>query len=727
MISCIVQQIFTKDDPEGLLPISITSSFRVLCIVLVVSLCTGFLNAQDRTEFVDEFNTNGNGWMVESNESHVFEIVNGQYSLDKTKGESAYLVWTKVPLDEKRDWVIEAKIKHISGSQEHGYGLIFNADDASHYSSLLISANGYAEAIDYYGSDFSKIFDWRKSPNVKPSGEWNVLSIKHIGDLTSFYVNDVCVGSMTSSDFHVHGNRIGFIVYNTMKIVVDRIVVRSSPGNHPVKSVQGSNVTAQRVNLGPHVNSTSTELTPIVSADGKTLYFCRRGYSGNIGVEHRDDVWFCQKDSNNVWEEAKNLGRPINNEGYNSVISVTPDNNTLILQNTYNSDGSLKGAGLSISHRTDKGWELPKEIMIDSSYNLNEYQEQCLSPDAKVLVMSIEQYDTRGSKDLYVSFRTSDTSFSQPKRIAELATPGQDMAPFIASDGLTMYYSTNGLPGYGSQDIFMARRLDSTWMHWTDPVNLGTAVNTNSFDAYFRTTAKGDSAYMITYSDTYGGGDIVRIAVPPAAQPLKVCLISGHVYDSKTKKPLAAGVVYEMLANSTEAGIARSSPTDGAYSIVLPVGNLYGFRAEAPGYYSVSEQLDTRSLESYKEITRDLYLVPIEKDATIRLNNLFFDFAKYELRPESSSELDRLIQFLRSNPNIKISILGHTDNVGDEKRNVSLSMNRAQAVMQYLATHGIEAGRMTSKGFGKSKPIESNETEDGRQKNRRVEFMITAK
>jgi len=174
------------------------------------------------------------------------------------------------------------------------------------------------------------------------------------------------------------------------------------------------------------------------------------------------------------------------------------------------------------------------------------------------------------------------------------------------------------------------------------------------------------------------------------------------------------------------AGTALSEPVQGSYKIVLPAGDLYGFRAEAPGYYPVSDQLDTRTLSKYTELERNLYLVPIRKNEVIRLNNLFFDFAKSELRPESFAELDRLAQFLAANTAIVIELSGHTDNVGQDVENRRLSQERVNAVRTYLVNKGIGEKRMRAVGMGKSKPIASNATEEGRQRNRRVEFKIVS-
>ncbi len=698
-----------------------------LIIAFCVCFCSNLLHAQDRVDFVDEFSSNAKGWMEANNSDHEFGVRDGEYQLKKKKGAGTYMVWQKVVMDDKRDWTIEATVKLVDGDDTRGYGLLFGTANSDSNYAFVLSGNGSAAVYARAGSWFQFLLPWRSTAANRKIGQWNTLKIVREYDVLAFFVNGTCVGSLTASTYPKRGDYVGFVVENVMKVAIDRIEVKSSPANRQPQDVGDGGIAIERINLGPKVNTSVEEIAPIPSADGRTIYFVRRLHSQNTGSDLADDIWYSTKDSTNSWSEAKNMGKPLNNTGNNNVISVAPDHNTLIIQNTYTSSGEPAGGGLSISHRTQTGWEIPKTIRLDSGYNLNQYSEYCLSPDGKVLIASIEQHDTKGSKDLYAFFRLTDTTFSKPKHITELSTLGSDMAPFVASDSKTMYFSSNGRAGYGGEDIFVTRRLDSTWLHWSEPMNLGNKINSEWFDAYFRTTARGDSAYMITSSNSLGGTDIVRLSVPMGARPQTVSLISGHVYDAKTKLPLAATVKYEDLSTNQEVGIARSNPKDGAYSIALPAGQLYGFRAEQEGYYPVSEQLDTRSLKAYEELNKDLYLIPIEVDARIRLNNLFFDVAKSVLRPESANELDRLIDFLVSHPAIHITIEGHTDNAGDDKSNMLLSQNRALAVQKYLSNKGVQVSRMNSKGFGKTVPVEPNTTEQGRQKNRRVEFVITKK
>jgi outer membrane protein OmpA-like peptidoglycan-associated protein len=324
-----------------------------------------------------------------------------------------------------------------------------------------------------------------------------------------------------------------------------------------------------------------------------------------------------------------------------------------------------------------------------------------------------------------VCFRTSDDTWTTPKNLGPVInTIGDDTGPFIAADGKTMYFSSNGWPGYGGRDIFVTVRQDDSWLKWSTPRNLGQPINTDENDSFFQVPAKGDVGYYSSAKESIGSDDIFSIALPEEAKPVPVFLVKGRVLDAETQKPVEADVVYESLQEGKRAGVAHSSPADGAYRVALVRGKQYGVHAEAEGYYSLSDQFDARNLNQYTEAVRDLYLTPITSKASFRLNNVFFDHGKYDLRPESYPELDRLITFLNTNSSVSIELGGHTDNVGSDAANVTLSQNRVNSVKAYLVGKGLSPERIQAKGFGKSKPVATNDTEEGRQLNRRVDFRI---
>ncbi|MBV6485117.1 MAG: hypothetical protein KFKLKKLM_01670 [Flavobacteriales bacterium] len=273
----------------------------------------------------------------------------------------------------------------------------------------------------------------------------------------------------------------------------------------------------------------------------------------------------------------------------------------------------------------------------------------------------------------------------------------------------------------------MTKRLDDTWTNWSKPVNMGNKINTPDFDAYFSIDASGEYAYFSSAKNSYGKSDVFRIKMPKEAKPDPVVLIYGKVIDQKTNQPIKAKITYEELPSGKQLGTAGTSPEETIYKIVLPFGKNYGFMASSDNYYSVTQNLDLSKLEAYQELEVNLYLAPIQKDEAIRLNNIFFEFGKSVLKEESFPELNRLVKLLTDNPAITIEINGHTDDVGADADNLKLSQERAAAVVTYLTSKKIGSNRLSSNGFGETKPLDDNKTEEGRQLNRRVEFVVKTK
>jgi outer membrane protein OmpA-like peptidoglycan-associated protein len=354
--------------------------------------------------------------------------------------------------------------------------------------------------------------------------------------------------------------------------------------------------------------------------------------------------------------------------------------------------------------------------------------------------MAVERPDGQGGQDIFVSFPKPIPVGEQPdpKRATQwskpislgpnINTPGADFAPFLASDNKTLYFASDGHGGYGKSDIFYSKRLDSTWTKWSAPRNLGPVVNSPDFDAYYTVSAAGDNAYLVSSRNgTDGSKDIFRIALAPAFKPEVVTLVQGKVLDAVTKKPIRAIIHYENLVTGEEIGVTESSPVDGSYTIVLPAGVQYGYRAESPDYIAENANLDATTADKYSEKNQDLFMVPFKVGQKVKLNNIFFPQSKYYLQPSSFPELLRLVKILRDYPTVEILIGGHTDNQGDPALNVKLSEDRVEAVKKYLVSKGIDAKRLSTKGFGGTEPISSNEQEETRRFNRRVEFTITKK
>jgi outer membrane protein OmpA-like peptidoglycan-associated protein len=482
-------------------------------------------------------------------------------------------------------------------------------------------------------------------------------------------------------------------------------------------------------NLSENINSIYDEDAPMISPDGKTIYFVRKFHPENIGgYNDEDDIWYSVVDQNKKWRPAKNLGEPLNNKFNNFIQSITPDGNQLLLGNAYLKNNTMT-EGVSMTYRTKTGWAFPEKQLIDGFVNYSPYANYYLTNDGKVMLMAIQMKDSYGGLDLYVSFRQGENRWTKPQNIGVgINTPTNDYSPFLAADGVTLYFSTSGLPGYGAADIYRVTRLDDTWENWTEPQNLGEPINTAGTDSKYNIPASGEYAYYSTTNNSLGKKDIFRIALPKTVKPNPVVLITGVVRNDKTNQPVDARIIVEELPGGEEVAIARTDPRTGRFKIILPAGKKYGFRAVGLGFFDINKNIDLTDVDEYTEIEEDaIRLAPIEVGQVVRLNNIFFETAKATLKSESFPELDRTVEFLENNPTMEIEIAGHTDDVGSDLTNQRLSEARAQSVASYIIEHGINTQRLVVHGYGESRPIAFNTDEDGRQKNRRVEFKVLKK
>ena len=431
-----------------------------------------------------------------------------------------------------------------------------------------------------------------------------------------------------------------------------------------------------------------------------------------------------------MWDIAKRLPNSLNRIQYNSILSVSPDGNVLFLKGAFE-HGDLVAKGYSLSYREKDGWTVPEKLDIAfyDEMDMGEFSGACLSNDGQTVIMYFSESVSSNVCDIYFSQLRKSGSWTKPKSLGKIINGKKtdEVSPFLASDGRTLYFSSNREGGEGSYDIYMSRRLDKSWKKWSDPKNMGPSINTPGWEAYYSIDAEGKYAYMVSTQNSLGKEDIVRIPLGEAEQPDPVLLVSGKVVDSKTGKGIAAEISYQELGQEEIAGTARTNPEDGTYKIVLPYGKHYSFSAHVDGYFPISENIDLSKIDRYKEIDKELKLVPIEVGHTVRLNNIFFDFGKADLRPESFAELNKVAELMTENSKMEIEISGHTDNVGSDEVNLELSDDRAHAVRNYLVSKKVNASRISAKGYGKNKPIASNETEEGQQQNRRVEFTILKK
>ncbi|WP_128543608.1 OmpA family protein [Larkinella soli] len=529
------------------------------------------------------------------------------------------------------------------------------------------------------------------------------------------------------------------LVSNTLKIVVSPNRVKGlnlidavgiSSDTQPISvSIHVSKDAPKEIvkeNIGKQINTRGQEVAPVISPDGKTLYFTRGQHEKNTGDPRSQDVWYSTLQGNGEWGEAVNMGAPINNADDNAINGMSPDGRTAYLINVYKPDGSV-AFGLSRSTRTKKGWSFPVECVIKDNYNLhkNNYTEYAIAPDGRTLVLSVQRKNSLGNKDLYVSFRQPDLSWSEPKSLGPiLNTAEYEGAPFVAADGRTLYFTSAGRPEYGNGDIFVSRRLDDTWTNWSEPENLGPSINTPEWDGYFTIPATGDYAYLSSIQNSVGGEDIFRLKLYPAIKPDPVVIVAGQILDAFTKKPIPAELIAVIAEENKEFNKLDYDPESGDYKLILPAQKLYNLSAKREGYFPVTEVVDLVKEKRYKEIRKNILLVPIKSGQKVTLHEVLFEQSKAVLMPGSDHELDRVIEMLNQFPTMEIMVEGHTDNQGEWDKNMKLSEDRVRIVKEYFVEKGIAGARIRTKAWGPSKPISSNETEEKRRLNRRVEFTI---
>ncbi len=688
-------------------------------IVILTLLLTRYTAVcQQKIIIQEDFSTNHRGWYTYSGNGNSILVQHGVYKFDTPEG--GWISYFLPAFYYDKDFYAEATFTQVDGNDNNGFGFIWGYDVASkQLNNFVISANGYAKV---WASDESRADakEWRKTDGISGMGKANTLRMVQQNSQLIFFVNGNEVFRMKALPWY--GKGFGFVTYTKMKMVVDDFVFSGHTKiNLPEKLTFG----LKKENLGQAVNTRYNEVTPNITVDGKMILFSRKHSVDNLGgTPDASDVWYSTSADGFSWSQSKNMQAPINSEKVNNITAIGQDNNTILMATSND---------FELFERTAGGWRTKGTLGVYYENDHN-FFEATQSADGKAILFaaknrkSLHYRENREEKDIFVTLKNAQGRWSEPINLgASINTIGNEASPFLAADGKTLYFASEGHPGYGDMDIFMSKRLDDTWTRWSAPVNLGPEINSFGFDAYYTLPASGDYAYMCTNSGGHGESDIVRIKLPEVIRPDPVVLVVGKVLNAKTRKPVEAGIVFENLATRKETGEAISDPLTGDYRVALPYGVNYGLHARAKGYLSVNENLELMDVRTYTEMQRDLLLVPIEIGEAIQLNNVFFEQGRPILKPESYPELDRLVQIMKENTTMEIELSGHTDNVGNPDKLLTLSQERVTTVKNYLVKNGIHAARITGKGYGASKPLVKNDTEEHRRMNRRVEFKVMKK
>lgn len=467
------------------------------------------------------------------------------------------------------------------------------------------------------------------------------------------------------------------------------------------------------VNLGDSVNSPRSEYYPSITIDDSMFVFTRRG-------EGREDFFESTILNPKKYTKSRLINGDINIEPYKGALNISQDGDWLIFAGEF--ENTLGSYDLYISYATPTGWSDPENL--GRNVNSEAWDSgPTLSPDKKALFFSSTRAGGYGGSDIYVTYRLPNGRWTPAENLGPtINTPGDEQAPFIHADNNTLYFCSDGLPGYGDKDIFVCRRGPNNT--WSIPENLGYPINTIDSEGSLFVAADGKTAYYASdRSDSRGGLDIYTFELRPDVRPAKTLYVKGKVYDKNTGKGLPSAV--ELIDNSTQQTVTKIQTDEtGNYFMTLPIGKDYNFSVNRKGYLFFSELYSLSKSAPDSVYKKDIPLQPVELNASVVLKNILFASNSAELENISLVELNKLLQLLAENPTLKVQINGHTDNVGKPAENLKLSANRAKAVVDFLVGKGVKLERLTYKGFGETKPIADNKTEEGRALNRRTEFVV---
>ena len=480
-------------------------------------------------------------------------------------------------------------------------------------------------------------------------------------------------------------------------------------------------------NIGHPINTMYPDYVPVVSADESVLIFTSRRNTttgGNVDITDNhfyEDVYISHKDSiTGRWGNPLNMGNHINSPLHDACIGLSPDGQKLFI---YRSNSARNSSGdIYISRLEGVNWSVP--VLMDKKVNSPGWEPSAtISADEKTIYFTSDRPGGYGGTDIYMIKLLGDTLWSEPENMGPTVnTQFNEDAPYIHPDNVTLFFSSKGHRNIGGYDIFTTV-FDVNKGQWSNPENAGYPINTADDDIYFIWSADGTKGYFSSWrNDTYGEKDIYIIHRPEGKSNLLV--VKGKVFDNETKKPLSSSITIYDKETGVIVGKYNSNSMNGRYVLTLPHGGNYSVTIETDGYLKYTEDVKVPKKNPFFELRKDFYLDQLKVGTVLVFNNIFFDFDKASLRKDSEVDLKKILDFLIQYPDFKVEISGHTDNKGSDRYNQKLSEKRGAAVVKYMIKNGISKERLVAKGYGKTKPVAPNETDEGRQLNRRTELKI---
>lgn len=497
------------------------------------------------------------------------------------------------------------------------------------------------------------------------------------------------------------------------------------------------------INIGPGINTEDPEYFPTITVDGRTILFTRRIADGRVSgnFKEQEDFFVSQLGNNNIWGKAEPMPANVNTVNNEGAPTIAPDGRTLVFVGCPDASGEYYGENrtgkgscdLFLTKKLGNRWMDP--VNLPGNVNSFHWETQpSLSSDGKTMyfIRGIRGRDMSNNADIYVTRLQPNGQWGTPERLPDhINTPEQEESVLIHPDGRTLYFASRGHVGMGGSDLYVTRMDENG--NWSKPENLGYPINTKFDENSLMVSPDGEIAFFASDRDGgYGDLDIYYFIMPEHLRPVKTLYFEGIVFDATTRNPIPGKFQLIDLETGKEVIYSEADKISGEFMVSLPVNREYALNVSYPGYTFFSQNFNMRNPENLEAIHMDVPMVPIVSEQPILLANVFFDLNKSTLRKESFVELNKLVEFLESNPKVKIEIGGHTDSRGSN--NKELSTARAKSVYDYVISKGIDASRLSYKGYGETKPVYSDEyisglstekeKEAAHQANRRTEYKI---
>ena len=480
------------------------------------------------------------------------------------------------------------------------------------------------------------------------------------------------------------------------------------------------------------LNSRYYEKSPVLHPSGRQLYFVRANDPANVGgINDRGDIWMSESDSLGNWGKAVNLGTGVNNEGKNTIIGFLADGQYMLIAEQYGNTARYSPDGISVSEQVNGKWQQPRNLTIPGFVKKSDHISGSVSADGTTMILSLESYGSEGVEDLYVSERQRNGNWGDLKNLGDdINSSFQEISGFLSSDKSFLVFASNRDSGIGSYDLWISRRQGRSWRKWTAPELLNDLVNSEGADYDFSYRPGSDYAFFTSTRNSDGYGDIkqVKIGTDSIPDPVVLNLIPNmtileiKVVDAKNEKPLVADLIVNQQLSVKEH--KKVSSLYGEVKFNVPDDEMLDIVVDRKGYLPAEVTLDMTTMSD--DSVFQFRLEPLQIGNTVRLQHILFARASDEFLPEATQELELLLKMMRENPTVAIFLEGHTDSYGNPKSNLELSQHRVDAVKSYLVERGISAERIEGKGFGGTRPVADNASEETRQLNRRVEFRVTA-